>query len=283
MQRICEQCGDQFSSSRKEARFCGLSCAGAARRKHFVCTVSGCERGHRAHGLCDLHMGTIRKSRVKQSRDCEMCGAEYGPTYAAQRTCGRECGLALKRANGTVRPKASVVRWRLCVSSEHWYTAQGKRRCACHLAFKAAISTPSVYLFRYADCAQATQKVILGGRSGRRPSRCDDCAVERKRAERRRRTAIFGRSFRSRARAYGVEYEPVNRTKVFERDRWVCGLCSKKVKRAAAVPDPLAPTLDHVLPMSVGGPHTYANVQCAHFICNSTKGAGGSQQLALVG
>lgn len=31
--------------------------------------------------------------------------------------------------------------------------------------------------------------------------------------------------------------------------------------------------LDHVIPMSKGGGHTYANTQCSHLKCNVDKGA----------
>jgi 5-methylcytosine-specific restriction endonuclease McrA len=50
-----------------------------------------------------------------------------------------------------------------------------------------------------------------------------------------------------------------------------------------AVPHPKAPTIDHILPIACGGNDTRANVQLAHFICNSRKGTRGSQQLALAG
>ena len=51
-----------------------------------------------------------------------------------------------------------------------------------------------------------------------------------------------------------------------------------------AVPHPRAPTVDHVVPIAEGGDDTRANVQLAHFLCNSTKSNGGGvEQLALIG
>ncbi len=49
---------------------------------------------------------------------------------------------------------------------------------------------------------------------------------------------------------------------------------------------PLAPVIDHIVPLDAGGLHEPANVQCAHFLCNSKKGArvyGAGEQLRLVG
>jgi len=76
----------------------------------------------------------------------------------------------------------------------------------------------------------------------------------------------------SRAAYYGVEYETIDRLAVFERDGWMCGICELPVDRDAKWPDPGAPTLDHVVPMSRGGGHVLANVQLGHFYCNTVKG-----------
>ncbi|MDX3353901.1 HNH endonuclease signature motif containing protein [Streptomyces sp. ME01-24h] len=62
-----------------------------------------------------------------------------------------------------------------------------------------------------------------------------------------------------------------------------CGLCGGRVAMKQTVPHPKAPTIDHVVPISEGGDDTRANVQLAHFLCNSSKGPRGSQQLALIG
>jgi 5-methylcytosine-specific restriction endonuclease McrA len=87
-----------------------------------------------------------------------------------------------------------------------------------------------------------------------------------------------------RARKSGAYVAPVYRAKVYQRDRWTCQLCGKKVKRNAVVPHPLAPTIDHVIPLAAGGTHEPANCQTAHFICNARKSAaGGGEQLALIG
>jgi len=49
------------------------------------------------------------------------------------------------------------------------------------------------------------------------------------------------------------------------------------------VPHPKAPTIDHIVPLSAGGDDTKANVQLAHFSCNTRKNVGGSQQLRIIG
>lgn len=89
---------------------------------------------------------------------------------------------------------------------------------------------------------------------------------------------------RRRARKMSASVGIVSRADVFTRDGFVCQLCKRSVRRSAVVPHPLAPTLDHIVPLSRGGEHSMANLQTAHFLCNSTKGARvANDQLRLIG
>lgn len=64
---------------------------------------------------------------------------------------------------------------------------------------------------------------------------------------------------------------------IFERDSGVCHLCHKRVPRSKA-------TMDHLIPVSLGGPHTRANVSLACRSCNSSKKAEPrNEQLRLIG
>jgi hypothetical protein len=82
------------------------------------------------------------------------------------------------------------------------------------------------------------------------------------------------KSYRARAERFGVKYETVIRSRVFERDAWTCGICDTPVDSGLKYPDPMSVSLDHVVPMCAGGTHTYDNVQCSHLYCNVTKNDG---------
>jgi hypothetical protein len=59
-----------------------------------------------------------------------------------------------------------------------------------------------------------------------------------------------------------------------ERDNWLCGICcdaSHPVDPTRKRPDPLAPSIDHITPVSRGGDHTRGNVQISHWFCNQEK------------
>lgn len=77
---------------------------------------------------------------------------------------------------------------------------------------------------------------------------------------------------RSRAKHYGVEYEPIKRKVVFDLHGWHCAQCNDETpKELKGTINPKAPELDHVIPISKGGPHNYANVQLLCRECNAIK------------
>jgi 5-methylcytosine-specific restriction endonuclease McrA len=88
---------------------------------------------------------------------------------------------------------------------------------------------------------------------------------------------------RRRSSKAAVQHEAIWRQRVFERDRWRCQLCGKRtIRRYIGTSHPRAPTLDHIRPVSKGGSHIYANLQCACFICNSRKGAKFVGQMRII-
>jgi hypothetical protein len=74
-----------------------------------------------------------------------------------------------------------------------------------------------------------------------------------------------GRRRRERLRA--APKERIDRIAIFQRDGWKCGICGGSVQPEDA-------TLDHIVPVSLGGGHTAANLRLAHSICNSRRGDG---------
>jgi 5-methylcytosine-specific restriction endonuclease McrA len=108
------------------------------------------------------------------------------------------------------------------------------------------------------------------------PKLCGTCRVERLRTARR-----SHRRRREMRRRNG--HEPYTMQEIAARDKRRCGICGGRVAMTKAVPNPKAPTIDHLIPLSEGGPDSKANVQLAHFLCNSLRGTGGVVQLALVG
>lgn len=83
--------------------------------------------------------------------------------------------------------------------------------------------------------------------------------------------AVSGSDFKRRALQYGAEYERFDKRDIFARDGWACQLCSLPVDRGAKFPHPQSPSLDHIVPLSLGGDHVPSNTQCTHLGCNMRK------------
>jgi 5-methylcytosine-specific restriction endonuclease McrA len=71
---------------------------------------------------------------------------------------------------------------------------------------------------------------------------------------------------------YTTTVERIEPRQVFDRDGWVCRICGNGVDQKLRHPDPMSPSVDHVVPLCRGGTHTWDNVACTHLQCNLQKG-----------
>lgn len=254
-----------------------------------TCERTGCGRPYRARGLCSTHYNQDHQPdrHTKVEVPCAWCGVSCmkEPTRAnryAQVFCSLECRDQQRKQR----------------ESSRWYRAQRK------VARAAAGTRGSVWTA--GPCMACGQPFVswVGARhcspecTRRRPirprwvaGRCRQCGAAYvgtwlaeasaiycslacgKRAARRRR----------RARTWGVHRQHYRPTDVYARDGWRCHLCHRAVRRRAVVPHPLAPTIDHLVPLSCGGHDEPANVACAHYSCNTKRGVKGEVQLLLFG
>lgn len=107
-------------------------------------------------------------------------------------------------------------------------------------------------------------------------TRCENCHAEYER-EVRRQDGLYGKTLNARGRYWtritGADYEPINPEVVFDMDGYVCYLCGCELSKRDGVVRGNYPTVDHVIPLSRGGAHTYDNVRACCHTCNSHKGA----------
>ena len=90
----------------------------------------------------------------------------------------------------------------------------------------------------------------------------------------RNREAYNRRNSERRARERGAVIDNAStftRTDVFDRDGYICQLCFTPINWTLTGRHPMAPSLDHVVPLNKGGEHTLANTWTVHFACNASK------------
>lgn len=100
---------------------------------------------------------------------------------------------------------------------------------------------------------------------------CADAREEQWKTDPRTREQKKRRAAKRRAVQRGVQFEDFNFSEIFARDKWTCQICLTPVDRSKSFPHHLSPSIDHIVPLSKGGPHRRFNVQCAHWICNIRK------------
>ena len=280
-ERVCKcwNCGRDIVTTKSDERhFCSRECQSLWRRK---------------------------ESEKKRTRICQWCGKEFvmsPPSGKANKGevqeglfCSRECRFAhMKDKSG-------------------WFEVngmRGKKGDSCNVYFKECKFCHKIFMTRWATeeyCSNECRNIVhlkkirnryWKERDPLEPFECEECGklVVPKYGNRGRKRfcsvkcmnrynkRIRGNSHKHRARHFGCEYETVDPLKVFARDGWRCQICHKKLRSCnrGTIKDN-APELDHIIPLSQGGEHSYRNTQCTCRKCNSEKSNNIYGQLRIFG
>jgi len=73
-------------------------------------------------------------------------------------------------------------------------------------------------------------------------------------------------------RAIYAQGDEIDHLVLFEKFNWTCGICDGNINRRYRFPHLWAATVDHIVPISKGGTHTWDNVRPAHAKCNFERG-----------
>jgi len=79
-----------------------------------------------------------------------------------------------------------------------------------------------------------------------------------------------GYTRKRRAMIKGLTCEPYNINDIYIRDNGICGICKEFID-TEFIDRKQMPTIDHILPIALGGNDTPDNVQIAHLSCNARK------------
>ena len=78
---------------------------------------------------------------------------------------------------------------------------------------------------------------------------------------------------RRRALKAGAFVEDVDVMAVYESEGGSCFVCREPIDLSLKFPDRESLTLEHVIPLALGGKHAYENCSVSHYGCNSSKGS----------
>lgn len=307
--RECIGCGVVFHvvtpSEKAKKKFCSDSCHAKTRAA----------RARECRNLTDKKQTpkTVKQERV--TKHCLVCSKKLGKCQ--RKYCGNQC-FVLARKTGiqqwdrsnsiaAARNRPSNVSespWRYvpreCVSNISAFLHNIRKiyrpvRCPVQL-FDCVICGRLCLNGSRTHCSKGCgSRVIVvaechacGGNFTRnsesKKTKCRKCV---RRAKRKNRNRLAG-NHRKRCRKNGVPFDPSIKSRdVFARDNYVCHVCKRKVLPAftvrGGVVHPRSPTVDHhPYPLSAGiMGHTWDNVRCACWDCNTKKGAEWSGQLPL--
>jgi 5-methylcytosine-specific restriction endonuclease McrA len=197
------------------------------------CSIEGCERPHRARGYCSTHYNQLVVAPERRHRKTLMrCGYCNEPIFKAPTT-----KFIARFCDETCRDL-----WRIEHDINPRPSQPGRAR-------PMVTVTPIPATQRTKECRLCGSSFV-----GRRRTYCSKRCADRVKSQR-----DGGRHRR-------------RRIEVFERDGWTCHLCGEQTDPNARVPDELAPTIDHVIPRSLGGSDEPANLRTAHWLCNTLRG-----------
>lgn len=244
----CAHCGIQFSQSGRgrPRKYCSRDCLwiGSAREKG-VRPIEDVKRERREAAL----------------KICEQCGGRFLQCGGnAGRFCSRECSIAAQSGSG-IQPHVRAIMNELA----RW--ARPNR--VLGYASRIALLRKRIERKGWAcvTCGSAVEQSPVSGRKRYCSKKCRPIDLELKAKHKRIAKA------KRRARKRGADCETVDPFKVFERDGWLCHLCGCKTDRTRRGSwHAKAPELDHIVPLSQGGPHNYANTACSCRKCNHAKG-----------
>lgn len=199
-----------------------------------VCIV--CESPFEAkHGSAKICSDACRKARA---------AAWYRAHYAAGRAHTRTCDMCGKGMR-TETPQGDA-RCLECRRSEHGYRGY-KRGCRCDECKAGVADRAREFNAAYKAVHGVTYSVHY----------------RQKRAE-------AGPPITSRVRHW-ITHE--RRHAIYARDGWTCHLCGGETSRVFSPDDRKSPTLDHLVPVSLGGGNESSNLKTACWSCNSSRGS----------
>lgn len=215
---------------------------------------------------------------------CKYCGQEFKKRTRGKDSnlyCSRECAFADKKARPKEKEKHTVT----CVICDKEFEGRANSKyCSdeCH-----KIYSHNLYL-RYKQTEDYANRLKRDRESYKpKPLYNHICLTCKKAFKSKSTKAIYcNDKCNPNRRMHTGKVSKAKRMRVWKRDGFICMLCGQPLKMSeidslnSGRPHPLAPTVDHIIPVSIATKdrwkscsiHSESNLQAAHFICNVKRG-----------
>lgn len=247
----CLYCGSKltlgFGRGKSHRKYCNNICSSRYHAKKQklnppTCNAPNCFSKARSAKAkyCELHYGRLRRSgTLESSRDmsvhdnCIYCGKKT--MDGSNKYCSSRCASRFNKK------LPNVKKCRVCAKD---FAPIQKNVCCSD------------------KCREELERVWSRAHYARWMSKSEQYRNKVRNAEYKR------KALKQKAFVEVVEIEVV-----FARDNGICWLCGEDVNPLLKWPNHGYATLDHVIPLSKGGKHSYDNIKLAHMSCNCKKGA----------
>lgn len=260
VERPCKKCGNHFIYGRRDKQFCSEACAAEF------------------HNEAQHRRVSERRALSRLGKVCPRCKKEINAKRSDAEYCSKLCWDAVRLSEyrqGTIQKRKSIgkVNCKNC-GAQFDLNRLGQTFCtnACAQNHSFKINYAKIVeshekeraLVPDRECQECGKTFTPTHRDISRQKFCSSvCNMRRHSSElHARRMEIIT----------APTADKINWIVVGDRYGWKCGMCSCEVlkehrgKRRFTTPE-----IDHVIPLSKGGAHTYANIQLLCFPCNRSK------------
>lgn len=294
----CQGCDSALPLQYGAQKYCSPECRPR-------CEVADCDRPQRKMKWCEKHHARwgrtgdpvkVTSTEWATHWECIVCGKAVEKGSGRRRFCSGRCqGADSRKRNPPPRivliPEGQVPVEKQCTIDGCIKQRRYKLYCCQHYSMWTRHGNPLAKPKRNKsgtgscdNCGEAVSgkkrfcssqcKWQYGKYEGRRPTEtpCAQCGETINLAE------LVGRAKRLRdvntkvcGKCRRWTPQRVDRAALLERDFLICGICDEPVDPDLKYPDRMSPSVDHVIPRSLGGSDDFDNLQLAHLACNVMK------------
>lgn len=266
--KLCKTCGGFFVAKNNSALYCSKKCKDISfRTKHGIPCNANTEPFIKICDVCGKEFETFRDADKRCSPECTkigrkqtawkspelekkcyICGELFITHRDVQKTCGKEgCKSEYRKYRKRIRSKEANERKKV---ERLWQNAYRMEERTCSICGA----------FFY--CLKEESRKTCSSECSKDYARKKQKTYNDKRLEK-----------------YNISEDRIDLKTLYKRDKGICYLCGKECdwndhewKDGIHYTGDNYPSRDHVVPLALGGEHTWENVRLAHMKCNVEKG-----------